>query len=35
MPETGGAPIPVEALLVTFGALSAGAGLYLRRRKAA
>ena len=35
MPETGGAGIPVEAVLVGFGALSAGAGLFLRRRKAA
>ncbi|MGD8463640.1 MAG: rhodanese-like domain-containing protein [Anaerolineae bacterium] len=35
MPETGGAAIPVEAVLVAFGALSAGTGLYLRRRKAA
>jgi LPXTG-motif cell wall-anchored protein len=35
MPETGGAGIPVEALLVGFGALTAGAGLFLRKRKAA
>jgi len=35
MPETGGAGIPVEAVLVGFGALTAGAGLFLRRRKAA
>ncbi len=35
MPETGGLPFPVEGLLVGFGALTAGAGLYLRRRKAA
>jgi rhodanese-related sulfurtransferase len=35
MPETGGLPFPVEGVLVGFGALTAAAGLYLRRRKAA
>ena len=35
MPETGGVPFPVEGVLVGFGALTAAAGLYLRRRKAA
>jgi rhodanese-related sulfurtransferase len=35
MPETGGMPIPVEGVLVGFGALTAAAGVYLRRRKAA
>ncbi len=35
MPTTGGVPFPVESLLIGFGALTAGAGLYLRRRKAA
>jgi rhodanese-related sulfurtransferase len=35
LPETGGLPFPVEGVLVGFGALTAGAGLYLRRRKAA
>jgi rhodanese-related sulfurtransferase len=35
MPETGGVPIPVEGLLVGFGTLTAAAGIYLRRRKAA
>jgi rhodanese-related sulfurtransferase len=35
MPETGGLPFPVEGILVGFGALTAAAGLYLRRRKAA
>ena len=35
MPTTGGVPFPVEGLLIGFGALTAGAGLYLRRRKAA
>jgi rhodanese-related sulfurtransferase len=34
-PETGGVPFPLEGVLVGFGALSAAAGLYLRRRKAA
>jgi rhodanese-related sulfurtransferase len=35
LPETGGLPFPVEGILIGFGALTAGAGLYLRRRKAA
>jgi rhodanese-related sulfurtransferase len=35
LPETGGLPFPVEGVLVGFGALTAAAGLYLRRRKAA
>jgi rhodanese-related sulfurtransferase len=35
MPETGGVPVPVEGLLLGFGSLTAAAGLYLRRRKAA
>lgn len=35
MPETGGLPFPVEGALVGFGALTAAAGVYLRRRKAA
>ena len=35
MPETGGMALPVEGILVSFGALTAAAGLYLRRRKAA
>jgi rhodanese-related sulfurtransferase len=35
MPETGGVPFPVEGVLVGFGALTAAAGLYLRRRNAA
>jgi rhodanese-related sulfurtransferase len=34
-PVTGGMPIPVEGILVGFGTLTAAAGLYLRRRKAA
>ena len=34
-PETGGVPFPLEGVLVGFGALTAAAGLYLRRRKAA
>jgi rhodanese-related sulfurtransferase len=34
-PVTGGMPIPVEGILVGFGALTAATGLYLRRRKAA
>jgi rhodanese-related sulfurtransferase len=34
-PETGGVPFPVEGVLVGLGALTAAAGLYLRRRKAA
>jgi hypothetical protein len=28
-------PVPVEGLLLGFGSLTAAAGLYLRRRKAA
>jgi rhodanese-related sulfurtransferase len=35
LPDTGGMPIPVEGLVMGFGALTAAAGLYLRRRKAA
>jgi rhodanese-related sulfurtransferase len=35
LPVDGGMPFPVEGVLVGFGALSAAAGLYLRRRKAA
>jgi rhodanese-related sulfurtransferase len=35
LPVSGGIPFPVEGVLVGFGALSAAAGLYLRRRKAA
>jgi rhodanese-related sulfurtransferase len=35
LPTTGGLPFPVEGVLVGFGALTAAAGLYLRRRKAA
>jgi rhodanese-related sulfurtransferase len=35
VPETGGAAIPVEGLLLGFGTLTAAAGLYLRRRNAA
>ena len=35
MPETGGMPFPLEGVLLGFGALTAEAGLYLRRRKAA
>ena len=35
LPENGGVPFPVEGVLVGFGALSAAAGVYLRRRKAA
>ena len=34
-PETGGVPLPLEGVLLGFGALTAAAGLYLRRRKAA
>jgi rhodanese-related sulfurtransferase len=34
MPETGGAPVPVQGVLVAFGALTAAAGYYLSRRKA-
>jgi LPXTG-motif cell wall-anchored protein len=35
LPETGGVAFPVESVLVSFGALTAAAGLFLRRRKAA
>ena len=35
VPETGGMAFPVEGLLLGFGTLTAAAGLYLRRRKAA
>ncbi len=35
LPTTGGLPIPVEGLVMGFGALTAAAGLYLRRRNAA
>jgi rhodanese-related sulfurtransferase len=35
MPETGGVPVPVGAVLLSAGTLTAAAGLYLRRRKAA
>jgi hypothetical protein len=35
LPETGGMPIPVEGLVMGLGALTAAAGLYLRRRNAA
>ncbi len=35
IPETGGVPFPVEGVLIGFGALTAAAGAYLRRRKAA
>jgi LPXTG-motif cell wall-anchored protein len=35
VPETGGAAFPVEGILLGFGALTATAGLYLRRRNAA
>jgi rhodanese-related sulfurtransferase len=35
MPETGGAAFPLEGVLIGFGALTAAAGAYLRRRKAA
>jgi rhodanese-related sulfurtransferase len=35
MPETGGMALPVEGILVSFGALTAATGLYLRRRNAA
>ena len=35
VPETGGMPLPVEGVLLGFGALASAAGLYLRRRKAA
>jgi rhodanese-related sulfurtransferase len=35
IPETGGVPFPLEGLLIGFGTLTAAAGVYLRRRKAA
>ncbi|MFC2029504.1 rhodanese-like domain-containing protein [Chloroflexota bacterium] len=35
IPQTGGAAFPVETILIGFGALTAAAGAYLRRRKAA
>jgi rhodanese-related sulfurtransferase len=35
VPETGGMALPLEGILVGFGTLTAAAGLYLRRRKAA
>lgn len=35
IPETGGPAFPVESVLLGLGALTAGAGVYLRRRKAA
>ena len=35
VPETGGMAFPVEGILLSFGTLTAAAGLYLRRRKAA
>jgi rhodanese-related sulfurtransferase len=35
LPQTGGVPFPVEAVLLSFGALTAAGGLYLRRRNAA
>jgi rhodanese-related sulfurtransferase len=35
LPATGGMPVPVEGILVGLGTLTAAAGLYLRRRKAA
>jgi rhodanese-related sulfurtransferase len=35
MPETGGAGLPLEGILLGFGALTAAAGAYLRRRQAA
>jgi rhodanese-related sulfurtransferase len=35
IPETGGLGLPVEGLLLGFGALTAAAGAYLRRRNAA
>jgi LPXTG-motif cell wall-anchored protein len=35
VPETGGMAFPVEGILLGFGTLTAAAGLYLRRRKAA
>ena len=35
MPTTGGVALPVEGVLVCFGALTAAAGLDLRRRQSA
>jgi rhodanese-related sulfurtransferase len=35
LPQTGGLALPLEGMLVGFGALTAAAGLYLRRRRAA
>jgi rhodanese-related sulfurtransferase len=35
LPTTGGVPFPVEGVLIGFGTLTAAAGVYLRRRKAA
>jgi len=35
MPVSGGVPVPVEAVLLSLGALTAAGGAYLRRRKAA
>jgi rhodanese-related sulfurtransferase len=35
MPATGGIPVPVDLALLSVGALTAAAGVYLRRRKAA
>jgi rhodanese-related sulfurtransferase len=35
VPETGGAAFPVEGILLGFGALTAAAGLYVRRRNTA
>jgi LPXTG-motif cell wall-anchored protein len=35
LPETGGLPLPLPGVLATVGALTAAAGLYVRRRKAA
>jgi rhodanese-related sulfurtransferase len=35
LPETGGMGLPIEGILLGFGTLTAAAGLYLRRRKAA
>jgi rhodanese-related sulfurtransferase len=35
LPETGGMVLPIEGILLGFGSLTAAAGAYLRRRKAA
>jgi rhodanese-related sulfurtransferase len=35
LPQTGGLPFPVEGLVISLGAMTTAAGLYLRRRKAA